>query len=137
MGRSAEIAKLLLRLAVGGLMLLHGIAKLRHASAAVSHMEGTLAAHHLPYAFGYLVFVGEVIGPVLVLLGLFTRVGAIFIAIDMLFALYLVHGAQVFTLNQAGGYALELQALYFTGAIAIALLGGGAYGVRRGQPRWD
>ncbi len=51
------------------------------------------------------------------------------IAIDMLFAIGLVHGAEFFTRNQTGGWALELQGMFLSAAVAIALIGPGHYRV--------
>ena len=45
-------------------------------------------------------------------------------------AVWLAHTADLFHLAKGGGYALELQTLYFVGAVAIALLGPGRYAVR-------
>ena len=47
----------------------------------------------------------------------------------MIVALSLAHVSQIFTLNQQGGWAIELQGMYLFGAIAVALLGAGRYSV--------
>jgi len=73
--------------------------------------------------------VGEVVATVLVLVGWYARSAAIVIAINMVFAIYLAHRADLFKLAATGGYALELQALYLIVAIAIALLGPGRYSI--------
>jgi len=128
-----DLGKLVLRLAIGGLMLLHGIAKLRHG---IGGIETNVATHGLPSMFGWAVYVGELVGPILVLIGFLTRCGAIAIAIDMVVAVWLSHAADLFHLGRSGGYALELQALYFLGAVAIALLGPGRFsiaGLRRAR----
>jgi putative oxidoreductase len=38
-----------------------------------------------------------------------------------------VHTGDVFNLSKTGGWALELQGLYFVTALAVALLGAGRY----------
>ena len=55
MTRSDDTGKLILRLALGILILLHGIAKL---SSGVSGVGGMLASHGLPSALSYLVYQG-------------------------------------------------------------------------------
>jgi len=60
----------------------------------------------------------------------------------MLVAIALAHTDEVFTLGAQGGWAIELQALYLFGAVAIALLGAGrlsAGGTERpgGIGRWN
>jgi len=37
------------------------------------------------------------------------------------------HRPQFFTLNETGGWALELQGMFFFGAVAVALLGAGRF----------
>ncbi|MDB5960196.1 MAG: GntR family transcriptional regulator, partial [Massilia sp.] len=67
--------------------------------------------------------------PLFILAGLFTRAAALVVAINMIVAVLLVHTSQLFTLNETGGWALELQGMYFFSAVAIALLGAGRYSV--------
>jgi putative oxidoreductase len=48
---------------------------------------------------------------------------------NMIVAVLLVHTKQFFTLNETGGWALELQGMYFAAALAVALLGAGRYSI--------
>ena len=91
----------------------------------------------LPAAFAYLVYVGEVLAPLLLIAGLWTRVAATVVAVNMLAAVLLVHTSQLFTLSKTGGWVLELQAMYLFGAIAVALLGAGRYSVGGVAGRWN
>jgi putative oxidoreductase len=129
-----DLGRLLLRLSVGGLMLFHGFYKIRHGIGGIS---GEVTAHHLPAAVAYLVYLGEVVAPLLVIVGWATRPAAVVIAINMVIAVWLSHIPQLFTLGKGGGYALELQALYFFGALAIAFIGTGRFAVMRGMGRWS
>jgi putative oxidoreductase len=81
----------------------------------------------MPAFVAYGVYIGEVIAPVLVILGWYSRIGSLLIAINMVFALSLAHRADLFNVATTGGYALELQAMYLLTAIAIALMGPGRY----------
>lgn len=119
-----DFARFLLRLALGALVLLHGIAKLR---GGMGYIEETVVAHGLPAVLAYGVLLGEVVGPLLVLLGLYARVGAVLIAVNMLFAIALVHMGQLGQLGEQGGWALELQGMFLATAVALALLGPGRY----------
>jgi putative oxidoreductase len=130
----ADTGKLILRLALGLLILLHGIAKVM---GGVQGILGAVTKMGLPEAFGYLVYVGEVLAPLLVIVGFWTRPAALVIAINMAFAVFLVHLGQLFQLSQQGGWALELQGMYFFTAIAIALLGAGRYSVGGATGRWN
>lgn len=121
---SESTGKLILRLALGILILLHGIAKIK---GGVGGLSGAVTAAGLPAFVTYGVYVGEVLAPILVLLGWYCRIGAVLIAINMLFAFSLVHGAELFSLGKSGGWALELQGMFLFTAIALALLGPGRF----------
>jgi putative oxidoreductase len=116
--------KLLLRVLLAVLLLFHGFSKLH---GGIGFITGLLDKVGLPHAFGYLVYVGEVVAPLLMLVGLFTRVAALVVVINMIVALLLVHTSQFFTLNETGGWALELQGMYLGAALTVALLGAGRY----------
>ncbi len=127
-GASQDIAKLVLRLALGGLILLHGIHKLQHGLGGVQDM---VASHGLPAFIAYGVLVGEVLAPLMLIAGLYARVGAALVMVNMLFALALAHMGQLGALNGQGGWALELQGMFIAAAIAIALLGPGRFSVNQ------
>jgi putative oxidoreductase len=121
-----DAGRLILRLMLGVLLLLHGIAKLRGGIGPIAGMVGSAG---LPPFVSYGVYVGEVIAPLLVIAGWYSRIGAAIVAVNMLFAVSLVHRADLFALGPQGGYKLELQAFYLFTAVAIALLGPGRYSV--------
>ena len=131
---TADAGRLLLRLSLGLLILLHGISKIRGGPGFILDVVEKAG---LPDPFGYLVYVGEVLAPVLVIIGLWTRAAAIVIAINMVVAILLVHTGQLLQLSPEGGWALELQGLYLTVPIAIALLGAGRYSVGGRAGRWN
>lgn len=116
--------KLILRLTLGILILFHGVSKLM---GGVSGLSGAVTGAGLPAFITYGVYVGEVVAPILVLLGWHSRIGAALIAINMLFAVYLVHRPEIFTLASSGGWKLELQAMYLFTAVALAVMGPGRY----------
>lgn len=120
-------AKLILRLAIGFLVLLHGIYKLQNPGA-MDFVGGAFAAFGLPTALAYLVYIGEIIAPIMLIVGYQTRIASLLVAITMIVAVILVHTGQLFTLSEmGGGYALELQVMFLAGALAIFGLGAGKY----------
>lgn len=124
---SEDTAKLILRLTVGVLILLHGIYKITHPEM-LDFIGGLFENYHLPTFLAYLVYIGEVIAPIMLIIGYQTRCAAKLVAINMVVAILLVHIGQIFTLAaQGGGSAIELQLMYLLGAIAIAGLGAGKY----------
>ena len=122
----SDLGRLVLRIALGVLVLMHGIAKLR---GGVDPIEGMLTAQGLPGVLAYGALLGEVLGPLMLIAGFYGRIGALLIAINMLFALGLAHMGQLGQLNDQGGWALELQGMFLFSAIALALLGPGRYSV--------
>ena len=102
---------------------------LRPASVNASRAFCPSTSHGLPAALAYLVYVGEILAPVLLIVGLFTRPAALIVAINMVVAIWLVHQKDLGALNGQGGWALELQGMYLFSAIAVALFGGGRFGL--------
>ncbi len=121
-----DIGKLILRLSVGILLLMHGLFKLMHGIAGISAL---IQANGWPVWIAYGVYFGEIIAPALLILGLFTRASALVIVLNMLIAVYLAHSHQLFHLTKTGGWLLELQGLYLFGALTIAFLGAGRFSV--------
>jgi putative oxidoreductase len=126
--------KLLLRLTIAGLLLLHGIAKLKNG---IGWMAGPLGAVGLPAFIGYGAYVGEVIAPLFAIVGKFARLAGLVMAFNLLMAIVLVLRDKIFSLNQGGGWAIELELLFLLGGVAIFLLGSGRYSLSKGQGRWD
>lgn len=126
--------RLVLRLAVGVLLLLHGIAKVRNG---IGWMGGALGAIGLPAFVGYGVYVGEVVAPLLLIAGKFTRIAGLVVAVNMLGAIIIALRDKIGSLNQGGGWAIEVEMLFLLGGVTIFLLGSGRYALSRGVGRWD
>lgn len=131
---SDDAGKLILRAALAAMLLFHGVSKL---IGGIGFIGAMLAKAGAPAALGYLVYVGEVIAPLLILVGIFTRPAALVVAVNMIVALLLVHTSQFLTLNATGGWALELQGMYLMSAIAVALLGAGRFSVGGASGRYN
>ena len=123
-----DTGKLVLRLTLGILILLHGIAKLTNGIAPI---EGMVTGMGLPAFTAYGVYAGEILGPLLLIAGFYARIGAALIAINMLVAIALAHSDEIASLGQTGGWALELQGLFLFTAIALMLMGPGRLGINQ------
>ncbi|CAM3096228.1 DoxX family protein [Flavobacterium frigoris] len=132
MNKNTDLGLLILRIAVGALMLLHGIAKL----GDVSFIEGMLSAKGLPSILAYGVYITEIVAPLLILAGYRTRIAAGVYVFGTLFAFFLVHTADLFTLNENGGWQVELLGLYLFGALTLFFTGGGKMAVSSSNT-WD
>ena len=130
----ADLGKLVLRVAVAGLILLHGVAKLRHGLGDVADAMQRL---HLPVAVGNLIYVGEVLAPVLMIVGWWTRAAAAIVTATMLVALVAGHPRDVFVMTDHGGLLLEVQWMFFLAALAAALLGAGRFSLGGRDGRWN
>ena len=120
---------LVLRLGVGAILLFHGLYKITHG---VAWIAGPLGGAGLPAWLSYGVYVGEILAPVLLILGLWTRLAALAIAFDMFMAIFLARRGDIAKINpMGGGWAIELEALLLIGAVALALAGGGRFGLSR------
>lgn len=124
-----DVGKLILRLTLGILMLLHGIAKI---SGGVDGLEKMVAGAGLPSVLAYGVYVGEVLAPLLVIFGFYARFGAAIIVVNMLFAIFLAHRTDLFLLARSGGWALELQGFFLFTALALVFMRPGRFGINRG-----
>jgi putative oxidoreductase len=124
-----DIGRLVLRLTLGVLTLFHGVSKILHPSA-LDFIGGKLADLGLPQFVAYLVYVGEVVAPLMIILGVYSRIGGLVVIINMLFALALVHSTQLLTLAKTGGWALELQGFYLFSALVVLLLGSGKIAIK-------
>ena len=120
---------LLLRFGVGALLLFHGVYKITHG---VAWIAGPLGAVGLPPWVAYGVYIGEVVAPVLLILGLWTRLARLVIAFDMFMAIFLARRADIGKISEmGGGLAIELELLFLVGGLTLALTGGGRYGLSR------
>jgi len=120
-----DLGKLLLRIAIGGLFLLHGIHKILHGFGGI---KSTLVKNGFSELWWIGCFIGEIIAPICIILGIFTRISSLLVVVVMIFSLYLVFGASTFDLNpKTGALITEANFLFMFSALALYFLGGGRY----------
>lgn len=119
-----DIGKLLLRLNIGILMLLHGLYKLSSGIDAVKMLISNIG---MPSFMAYGVYVGEILAPIMIILGFRVKIATILIIATMLVAIFTTTGGNIFALSKTGGWIIELQALYLFGALSIFFLDSGKY----------
>lgn len=108
----------LLRVTLAVLMLFHGWSKI---TGGIVGIEAVLAKAGLPAFLAYGVYLGEVLAPLLLLVGLWVVPAALVVAINMVFAVALAHADHWLQWNKSGGWALELQAFFLITALVVAL----------------
>ncbi|MBP7141621.1 MAG: DoxX family protein [Opitutaceae bacterium] len=121
--RSADLALLLLRVYYGfALFLLHGKGKLEAFSTMRTTFYDPLGVGHSTSYF--LALFGEVVFPILIVLGLFTRLAALGSAFGLSVAFFLIHKGQL-----SGPSSGELAFLYIGAFLALFIAGGGRFSV--------
>ena len=116
-------AAFFMRLAVGGVFLLHGIGKFERGIGATAHM---LAGIGFPFStiFAVILMTIETVGAICVLLGILTRVWAAVMAVVMVVAILAV--------KVRNGMNFEVEALLLAGAVTLVALGDGPLSVAVG-----
>jgi putative oxidoreductase len=109
-------AAFFMRLAVGGVFLIHGIAKFERGIGATAHM---LANVGFPFStiFAVILMTIETVGAICILLGILTRAWAGAMAVVMVVAILAV--------KVRNGMNFELEALLLAGAVTLVALGDG------------
>ena len=123
-----DTGKLVLRLVLGILILFHGVAKIRYG---IGPIEGMLMSKGIPAVLAWPVYLGEVVGPLMLIAGYFARIGAALIVVNMIVAILVAHSGDLLSLTQFGGWQLELQGMYLFTALALALMGPGRFSINR------
>jgi putative oxidoreductase len=109
---------LVLRVALGIILLYHGYPKLVHADPA---MRAAFVQHGLPAYFVGLAGILETFGAVLLFLGLFTRPAALLLAVEMGVAIWKVHSGHGIMVVQEYEFPMAVGAACF----ALATVGAG------------
>lgn len=113
---------LFLRVALSGMMLTHGIPKFLKL---ISGDFEFVSVFGLGGAISLVVAVlGEVVFPILIIIGFKTRLSAIPVILTMAVAAFVIHANDPFGVK-------EKALLFLIGFITIALLGGGRYSLDR------
>lgn len=130
--KNFNLGFLILRLSIGILMLFHGIAKIKYG---ISFIEESLVAKNLPEILAYGVFIGEIIAPLLLIVGYRTRLAGIIFVLNCIAILYLGN-YNLQGLTPYGGWAAELPGLFLFGGLTLIFTGGGKYAMSS-RNNWD
>ncbi len=120
-----DVGLLLLRVFGGGLYFLHGLHKL---SAGIEAQTNMLVEAGLPGFLMNFYVVTEVLAPILLVLGVFTRLSAASIVMTMLVILYVLP-FPIMALNEHGAWVVELQVLYLAIPLGLFFTGPGRFRV--------
>jgi putative oxidoreductase len=130
-----DLAKLVLRVTVGILILLHTWAVINGELA----IRDTLARWGMPIELAWTAVIFEGIAPIMVILGVYARIGAWMMVFWMVMAFLLAHidTGHIFQLAESGvGWRVEGPFFFLSISFCVALLGAGRYGLNIGG-RWN
>jgi len=129
-----DAAALLLRVAAGLIFLPHGWSKVAGEGGAAAFAADIAANYHLPAFLGYVAAWSEVVGGVLLILGLLTRLDAVLLAGTMFVATFIVQLPDALYEVPPGAIKLfvvlrgiELPLALFAMCLSLALTGGGRF----------
>ncbi len=125
-GAADDAGKFITRVVLGLLILLHGLNKI---SGGVDGIGSMLQSVGLPGFLAWGAYLGEVLGPILLIAGFYARIGALLIVINMLCAILLAHRPDLFALTAQGGWRLELQGMFLFTALGLFLTGPGRWSI--------
>jgi len=127
-----EYAEPILRVALGGILIPHGMQKLfgafGGAGLAANAQLFDRLGYHPGMFWGTLVGLTELVGGILLVIGLFTRGAALAVVIFMLNAVYVTSKAGGFFWTNRGS---EFSILILACALFFLIRGGGAWSVDR------
>lgn len=116
-----DIALVIIRIALGSVFIVHGWAKV----ADLAGTAGFFASIGLPAYLAYVVAFIELIGGIMIVLGVYARIAAIFVAAVMIGAIVSLKWAKGFS----GGWEFDLVLLL--NAIALFVTGSGRFSLLR------
>ncbi len=133
MKRNKNTAIFLLRIAIPFTMLIYGIDKIRNGTGFIGSL---LEAYGLPLILANGVFVGEIIAPLMLLIGFRTRMAGLLLSFNCLLAILMAQTQNILTLNPFGGWSLDLLFIYLMAGIAFYYSGAGKHAISTSN-LWD
>ncbi len=130
MNRLAEFAPLVVRVIAGIIMTAHGLQKLQAGPANFGGFLAQLGVP-LPTLMGYVVTLVELLGGILLIVGLFSRLTALLLTIDLVVAIVLVKVNVGLIAAPQQGAGAELDLALIAGFLVILFVGPGSLSLDR------
>jgi putative oxidoreductase len=127
-GRLSDLAPLVLRLVLGGLMIAHAYQKISIGPAEFGRL---LVGLGVPAFMGYVVCYTELAGGILLVVGLLSRLAALALIVDLVVAIALVKVNVGLIAPRGMGAGAELDLAYIASYLAILLGGPGRFSLDR------
>lgn len=119
---NSDVGVLIVRIALGGIIFFHGFHKITHG---VADQFQLLSSHGIPGLFIYTVYISEVLAPVLIILGILTRISSLSIIVTMIVVFFVLPFP--IGLDEHGAMNIESQLYFLLLPIALFFTGPGRY----------
>lgn len=126
--KNIDFGLLVLRITFAILTIMHGWF---HLTTGTERVRGMLSSMELPEVLAYGVLIGELVAPVLILVGYYTRWASVIAVINFIATIAIGHPAEIFKLTPTGGSAIELNLLYMVIPLALIFTGAGKYAINK------
>ena len=123
---NSDIGLLIVRIALGGIIFFHGFHKITHG---IADQFQILANNGIPGVFIYFVYVSEVLAPVLIVLGIFTRLSSLSIFVTMIVIFYALPFP--IGMDEHGAMNIESQLYFLLLSVALFFTGPGRYTLKK------
>jgi putative oxidoreductase len=123
---NSDLGLLIIRVTLGGIIFFHGFHKLTHG---LDEQIGDLVSGGLPGQLIYFVYVSEVLAPVLIVLGVLTRLSSVSIIATMIVVFYVLPFP--IGLDAHGALTIESQLFFLLLPIALFFTGPGRYTLKK------
>jgi len=128
-----DLGLFLLRITLAATMLVYGISKM---ISGVSQIGNMLDSYGFPTFLSYGVYVGEIVAPLLIIIGFRTKLAGLVFAVNCLVAILMVQLPYFFSLNEYGGWSVGLIFIYFMFGLSLFFTGAGKFAVST-TSTWD
>ena len=127
--KNVDLGLLFLRLGLGIFLFMHGFGKILHG---VGGVKSILVDAGLPSFLAYFAYLSEVLAPIMIAVGFYSRLGALLVFGSSLVILYSYFGlSNLLELTNVNGFKTELIYLYIAMSLCIISTGSGKYAIKQ------
>lgn len=126
--RNFNLGILFIRLGLGICLFMHGFHKILNS---IGDVKSILVSSKLPEFLVYFVYLCEVVAPIMIILGIFSRVASCFVLCNCFVILYAYNGfLNLLDLTTIGGFKAEIVYLYICICLCLLFSGSGKFALR-------
>lgn len=118
---------LILRIFLGICVLYHGLFKLKFGIEPVTSL---LVNAKIPSFLSYFVYLGEILAPIMIIFGIYTRFASIMLIATSGMILYVAYMDKLLAVTNFGGLMPEIVYLYLGASLCLLFCGGGKFSIK-------